>query len=641
MSQQRPFLRNLAFVSVVAVSLAAVVVLGMTRFGEQMNQHATSWFFGLRDVETTGTEDIVVVAIDNPTIAKFGFPVDRAYIARGLRSICAAGPSVIAVDLLFSDSSNPASDQMLAAALADCPQAVLASKLADENVTTLEAGSWADPLPDFALRAAGIAHAHADPDLDGVSRRVLLAKAADGRRRWALGLEAYRVHVRHKGAIVEDDASLIVGQRIIPAPVDRAAAGHAGVNEGARSQRSMIINYAGPEGTFKRVSMVSLQASASREEFAGKAVLIGVTAADSGIADRKFTPFSNAGQDMSGVEIHANVLRTILTGEFLQPMRNDTALAAMAAIATVVALLLLLLRGVWLAMALVAVGIVVHLAPFAIFLREQMVAPTFSLAAAFWAPVIVGGSFQYAAVWRYYVAADASRRRLRGRLEMVSHEMRSPLTAIQGSSEVMARYELNDERRKQLTDLIHRESKRLSGMVERFLDVERLEAGEMELRKESVALPMIVDQTLERIDALAKRKNITVQASVNSDPRTEGDPELLEFALYNLLNNAVKYSPEGSTVEVSVRANSALGIAMLDVKDQGAGIATDEQSKIFDRFYRTEDATKSGQPGLGLGLSIVREIARHHGGSVQVQSRPGQGATFSLVLPLVKAHGAA
>ena len=217
--------------------------------------------------------------------------------------------------------------------------------------------------------------------------------------------------------------------------------------------------------------------------------------------------------------------------------------------------------------------------------------------------------------------------------------MHSPLTAIQGSSEVMSRYPLNEARRQQLTELIHRESRRLATLVERFLDVERLSAGEMELRRQSVPLRSLVERTMERVQPLAERKNIQVRAVTSGELETVGDSELLEFALYNLLSNAIKYSPEGSAVEVTVRANADLGMAFLEVSDQGPGIAAADQARIFDRFYRSENAQHSGQPGLGLGLSIVKEIASHHGGTVLVESGPGRGSKFTLALPLGNGAG--
>jgi two-component system sensor histidine kinase SenX3 len=132
-----------------------------------------------------------------------------------------------------------------------------------------------------------------------------------------------------------------------------------------------------------------------------------------------------------------------------------------------------------------------------------------------------------------------------------------------------------------------------------------------------------------------------MEATINGQPQALGDSELIEFALYNLVSNAIKYSPEGSKVEVLARLNTLLGLAFLEVTDQGAGIATEDQARVFERFYRAEGARQSGQSGLGLGLSIVREIARHHGGSVMLDSVPGRGSKFSLSLPAAEAGSSA
>ena len=419
--------------------------------------------------------------------------------------------------------------------------------------------------------------------------------------------------------MIEDAITLVVGGHIIPASL--------------AGQRALLINYAGGEGVFDHYSLRQVaEGELAADTFAGRAVLIGVTA--HGAGDRLFTPFSILGRGMPGVEIHAHILHMLMNDSFLQPLRETTALSVMAGIGALVAMALLTLTGVWLAVALAVVAVAVHCVPYYLFTSRQLVAPAFSFSLAFWGPLLVGGIFQYLTVWRRFMAADASSRRTRDHLELVAHEMRSPLTAIQGSSEVMTRYPLDEARRKQLAELIHRESRRLTTLVERFLDVERLSAGEMELRREPVPLRPLVKRTVERVQPLAERKKIQVRVEASGEPHAVGDPELLEFALYNLLSNAVKYSPEDTAVEVTVRSNIALGMAFLDVRDQGSGIAGDDQDRIFDRFYRSQSAQHSGQPGLGLGLSIVREIARHHGGSVLVESTPGRGSKFTLAIPL-------
>ena len=178
----------------------------------------------------------------------------------------------------------------------------------------------------------------------------------------------------------------------------------------------------------------------------------------------------------------------------------------MAGIAAAVAVALRALTGVWLAVVLAAVAVAAHTMPYVLFSSRQLLAPAFSFSLALWGPLVAGGLFQYLTIWRRFVAADATSRRFRDHLELVAHEMRSPLTAIQGSSEVMSRYPLDQGRRQQLAELIHRESRRLATLVERFLDVERLSAGEMELRRQPVALRHLVERTMERVQPLAERK---------------------------------------------------------------------------------------------------------------------------------------
>ena len=254
------------------------------------------------------------------------------------------------------------------------------------------------------------------------------------------------------------------------------------------------------------------------------------------------------------------------------------------------------------------------------------------LAAAFWFPLFIGGGFQYWAVWRHFLTADATQYRLRRQMDFVTHEVRSPLTAIQGSGELIARYPLDDKRRQQMADLLQRESQRLSRMFTRFYDVERLLTGEIELRQDPVDLSAVVTAAVEHARPFADRKRIGLQVAISDPGGTRGDAELLEFAVYNLLSNAVKYSPEESVVSVTARRERDR--AIIEVRDQGPGILPADAARIFERFYRTGVAVASDKPGYGLGLMFVQEIATHHGGLVAVESALGEGSLFRLSVPL-------
>jgi signal transduction histidine kinase len=210
--------------------------------------------------------------------------------------------------------------------------------------------------------------------------------------------------------------------------------------------------------------------------------------------------------------------------------------------------------------------------------------------------------------------------------------MRTPLTAIQGSSELMGRYALPEEKRKQIAELINSESKRLGRMIEMFLSVERLSAGQVELKKETFSAGELMAGCVARALPLAERKQIRILTEAAPARRLlTGDRELMEYAFYNLLTNAIKYSPPRTQVTLAaVRKHEH---AYISVEDQGIGMDQKEVKKIFQKFYRTKRAEQSGEAGTGIGLSIVEQIVIQHSGTIEVMSRPGEGSRFTMVLP--------
>jgi two-component system sensor histidine kinase ResE len=227
---------------------------------------------------------------------------------------------------------------------------------------------------------------------------------------------------------------------------------------------------------------------------------------------------------------------------------------------------------------------------------------------------------------------QSTRERYQQAMHFVTHEMRTPLSAIQGSSELISRYALTEEKRKQIAELINSESKRLARMVEIFLNVERLSAGQMQLKHETIAVKEMVDTCLFRARPLAERKHIGITLEpISADLQLTGDRELMEYACYNLLTNAVKYSPQRTLVTVSgCKKDGNIRIA---VRDQGIGMDQKEVKQIFQKFYRTKKAEESGEAGTGIGLSIVQQIVEQHGGRIDVDSQPGVGSCFTLVVP--------
>ena len=165
--------------------------------------------------------------------------------------------------------------------------------------------------------------------------------------------------------------------------------------------------------------------------------------------------------------------------------------------------------------------------------------------------------------------------------------------------------------------------------MEIFLNVERLSAGQMELKREPIPVKEMVELCVERVRPLAERKHIAITlAPIPDDLQITGDRELMEYACYNLLTNAVKYSPQRT--EVSASAWKESGHIRIAVQDQGIGMDQKEVKQIFQKFYRTKKAEESGEAGTGIGLSIVQQIVEQHGGEIGVTSKPGEGSCFTL-----------
>jgi PAS domain S-box-containing protein len=217
-------------------------------------------------------------------------------------------------------------------------------------------------------------------------------------------------------------------------------------------------------------------------------------------------------------------------------------------------------------------------------------------------------------------------------ISLVSHEMRTPLTAIQGMTELLANYDVPADRRREMNLAINDEVKRLTRMISEYLDITRLESGATAMRTTPVRLDALLERTLLLLDPLAARHEIRLQRCFDPQvPPIIADPDLLARAFENLVSNAIKYSPAGGEVMVSTSADEEC--VLIDVADQGYGIPESDLARVFEKFYRVPRVEDAGTPGTGLGLAFVREIADLHQGSVSVRSGVGRGSTFTLRLP--------
>ncbi|HJX62176.1 MAG TPA: ATP-binding protein [Dehalococcoidia bacterium] len=214
----------------------------------------------------------------------------------------------------------------------------------------------------------------------------------------------------------------------------------------------------------------------------------------------------------------------------------------------------------------------------------------------------------------------------------VSHELRTPLAGIKASAETLKEGALRDpEAAAEFVRHIENETDRLAQMVEELLELSRIESGAAPLRMDVVPVASLLERCVQRFAPQAERAGLSLSAEVVDGEKlaVRGDEDRLDQALGNLLHNAIKFTSAGGQVTVSAAARD--GEVAIAVRDTGIGISTDDQTRIFERFYKAAEAR--GRPGSGLGLAIVKHIVQAHGGRATVESRPGQGSTFTVVLP--------
>ncbi len=218
-----------------------------------------------------------------------------------------------------------------------------------------------------------------------------------------------------------------------------------------------------------------------------------------------------------------------------------------------------------------------------------------------------------------------------------SHELRSPLTALRGELEVARRRSRTAEEYERVIDSALEEVDRLSRLAEDLLTLTRSEAGVITVRPQEVDLAERAGSTVERLGRRAREKGITVNLSREGDVRAAVDPDLVDRILWNLVENALKFTPPGGSVDISVRRRG--NYVVLDVLDSGPGIPEELLPHIFERFFRADQARARGRAteGTGLGLSIVKALVGLHGGKVSASNRRGGGARFRVVLPVRQA----
>ncbi len=219
-------------------------------------------------------------------------------------------------------------------------------------------------------------------------------------------------------------------------------------------------------------------------------------------------------------------------------------------------------------------------------------------------------------------------------LASMSHELRTPLHTIIGFSELLAEElegPLNDKQRR-FVQHVHKDSLHLLELINDILDISKIEAGRLELRREAFDFASLVAESLASVRALAEAKSQRLEAQLDVPTAVDADRLRIKQVLVNLLSNAIKFTPEGGRIRVE--ANVQDSFVAISVSDDGIGIPAEEQEFIFDKFHQVGATTKGVREGTGLGLAITKRLVEEHGGTIRVKSQLQKGSTFVITLPV-------
>lgn len=213
----------------------------------------------------------------------------------------------------------------------------------------------------------------------------------------------------------------------------------------------------------------------------------------------------------------------------------------------------------------------------------------------------------------------------------VSHELRTPLASILGFTELILTRELKPDRQKKYLSTIYNEAGRLTDLINNFLDIQRMESGQQGYELRKLELLPIINKVIDLQKVHSDKHELVLEVLGGRDT-VLGDEEKLEQALINLVHNAIKYSPEGGEIKLTVFEKE--GNIHIEIQDEGLGIPLEAIDKVFEKFYRVDNSDRRSIGGTGLGLPIVKEIIQFHGGEIKVKSEYGKGSTFTVLLPV-------
>ena len=565
----------------VALSLAAAAAVAVTlllAFDADDALELPLRDAALRITPAAPPTSTIVVAIDEPSLRVFGrWPWPRTVLADLIDRAAALGARGAVLDVLLAEPAD--GDERLVQSMRHMRTVTIAAL--DEH------GQWLVPIASVR-EAATAAHGNFELDRDGILRRFASTKQSGDRSLAADSVEA---------------ASMITGAAV---PIGRSITPRFR----ARPREIPIVSAA--------------QFLRGAPNIRGKVVFIGPTAL--ALGDRVLTPVSRLPDP--GVTVHAAATESLVRGEIVREMPPIAA----GCLAGVMVAIILLIRTKRAAAA--ALVLLITVGGFLLLDKAGIAIPFFALNATVLmaiAGVEIASSRGTAQELQKLATRLAARRAQEAESKRVlAHELKTPLASMRGLSQLLGGFELNDAERRRVASLLEAEAGKLQLMVNGLLDLERLPLRDFQSSSTVMNLGDLVARRIEFLKASSDRQ---FMMSITPGVLVRADAALIDRVVDNLAGNALKYSPTPAPVTITVRRSE--GDAVVEVEDRGPGIAANERTRIFDRFFRGSSA--AGTQGLGLGLSLVSEVAQWHGGAVSADDAAGGGSLFRVVLPVAAA----
>lgn len=596
--------------------IAGLIVLSVTAIRLTARIEAFAHDLLLRAVPPAPARHVTVVAIDERSLEIEGrWPWRRARLAALVARIADSGAAVAGIDLLLHDEQPD--DTALASA---CRQirCVLATTLDEQQ-------RWI--VPPASLRPdVHLAHAAFELDDDGILRRISITKQD---RDTSLPAFAVQLSARVSGSAIAAGRAVIPGFRVSPRalPVVSATDVLHGNPDALKSLRGRIVVI----GTTATALGDRVLTPRSRGRLTDPGVLVQASAIESLLADDTFSEVSPAVSALLALTL---VWGAVHIGRGHDPRRRAGGEAVLLVLPTAAATALVFMHTfipVITLSAAAAITVIAGEARHALVLMRHGRAAVQTLERDLGARVPTGATVDVgprlealaSAIVRRRVSDTESKR-------ILAHELKTPLTSMRSLSQLLIGFDLTPGERQRVAAMLGDEAEKLQEMITKLLEIEQLALCGRVDPVATVDLGVVITSRVAFLSSGASR---LIDATSEPHVLIPGDAALIERVIDNLAGNALKYSPAPQPVSVAIRREG--GMAVLEVMDRGAGVPLAERERIFKSFAR--GTTSEGTDGLGLGLALVAEAVRWHGGAIEVLDRPGGGSIFRVRFPVVAA----